>query len=134
MNIKFKDGWIAKDKNGSIYYYLTKPYINYFEWDADESISISKYFDIDIDFWDFNWKDSLYQVKDGNLIKYTEKLNLKVDDLVMVSADETSWYYNYFASWPEDGLGICVWADGASSITSRNKYTIYWPYYKKYEK
>lgn len=66
-----KSGWIAQDKNGDIYWYSQKPYVNgtvwETEWETERPCHCESFKDFgclkDIEHWADDWKDSLIEVK-----------------------------------------------------------------------
>ena len=129
LNLNFKmDGWIAKDASGVVYFYHSKPKRLTSVWHCDTNyLKLSEVFGDLIPTID--WKDSLFQIVDGKIIKYIEKPDFQVDDLILVSVDNENWRLRYFAGWTK--FGILAWNNGSTSITADEKTS--WVYWKKYE-
>lgn len=137
MNIKFKDGWIAKnndvnDKPGDIYYHFQKPEEFLGQWVSNKYRQIDDI--LDFDFLDIDWKDSLHQIVDGEIIKYIEKPDFKLDDLILVSQNNKDWNFRYFAEWEGKMAGAWVFGTTSKTITTSGHLTKThsWKYYKKY--
>lgn len=121
--LKFKDGFYAKDEDGSVYWFENAPSIAADQWDPGGSPRFDDAYGI---FIDEPWRDSLYEVKDGIPIK----VHVYVKDQKVLVRDYESYMWNrrHYSHY-KNGRHH-VFSGGATSFTS--KCTIPYNYIKPY--
>ena len=94
--LKLKDGYYAKDKDGTIYAYKEKPIKFNIEWATNSQIDHVNNIEITE-----SWEDSLYHVKDGVA---TKVVTFVKDQKVLVRDSEADlWTRRYYSHEEEEG-------------------------------
>lgn len=105
--LRLKDGFYAKDENGDVYWYASMPVVKASQWDtskydAPEIIGL---------FIDEDWKDSLYEVKNGFINKI---ITYEKDQKVLVrNHDLYKWKRRYYSHY--EAGSHRVFMDGGTS-------------------
>lgn len=133
--MKLKDGlYVAKDSNGEIWAYSTKPTKTGGYWYLEEP-ELAIEIEISPEFFDNlpdlgPWDKSLHKVVNGELVPVIDRPDLKIDDKVWVcdmepigTTHRDRYVPRHFAGWSKGGRGIRTYACGRTSHTGSTSVT-----------
>lgn len=126
--------YIAKDGDGSVFMYTSKPHIEYsdYMWGGDnlKSFRVDDIFDTSF-LRNIPYEDSLHRITDtGEFVKVLNLPDFPIDTKVYVRSRESNeWVPRHFAGWDDQGQ-ILVFTCGVTSFTGSDVDKISWEYWK----